>query len=266
MKGASRFGFRCKKGSAHTARTIMIKELRLLLSCISTPNAARRDYRKAIEKDNCLGKRSGKTRELSWRHLAYLYSLDPTVTVFRSLLYFWNRDPNGQPLLALLCAYGRDPLLRTSAPFILSFNKGETISRQALEEFIDNKEPGHFSMATLRSTAQNLNSTWTKSGHLIGKARKIRSEAKATPGSVAYALFLGYLSGARGEALFTTDYTHLLDCPKEHAIELAEAASRNGWIVFKHIGNVVEVQFPNLITAQEREWIREQDQTTNTIV
>ncbi len=245
-------GFRFGKGSAHTARTIMLDELRLLLSYANTTDATRNDYHRAVEKDNCLGKRSGKTRGLSWRHLAYLYSFDPSIAIFHSLLYFWNRDVDGQPLLAMMCAYGRDPLLRTSAPFILNFNEGETISRQALEEFIDYKDPGHFSMATLKSTAQNLNATWTKSGHLIGKVRKIRSRARATPGAVAYALFLGYLSGARGEALFTTEYAHLLDCHKEHAIELAETASRSGWIVFKRIGNVVEVQFPNFLIAQER--------------
>jgi hypothetical protein len=42
-------------------------------------------------------------------------------------------------------------------------------------------------------------------------------------------------------------------------VELAEDASRRGWINFKHIGKVMEVQFPNLLTANEREWIHEQN-------
>jgi hypothetical protein len=266
MNDISRIGFRFSKGSAHTSRTMMLGELRLLLSYVGSLDATQTDYRKAVEEDNCLCKRSGKNRELSWRYLSYLYSFDPSIAIFRSLLYFWNRDIDGQPLLAVMCAYGRDALLRTSAPFIMSFKEGEMVSRQALEEFIGYKDPGHFSMATLKSMAQNLNATWTKSGHLTGKAKKIRSRAKATPGSVAYALFLGYLNGARGEALFTTEYARLLDCQKERAIELAEAASRSGWIVFKRIGNVVEVRFPNLLAAQEGEWIREQDQTAHKII
>ena len=62
----------------------------------------------------------------------------------------------------------------------------------------------------------------------------MRSRAMATPGSVSYALFLGYLIGVRGEALFRTEYfAHLLDCSLDQAIELAEEASRRGWIVFK---------------------------------
>lgn len=255
----SRFGFKFERGSVHTSRTMMLEDLRTLLSCANNANSTKADYLRAIKEENCLGKRSGRTRKLTASHLVSLYSLDPSLTIFRSLLYFWNRDTEGQPLLALMCAYGRDPLLRMSLPFILKFDQGEIITRKALEEYIDSKDPGRFSIATLRSTAQNLNSTWTKSGHLSGTARKIRSRAKATPGSVSYGIFLGYLMGFRGEALFMTDFAHLLDCSTEMAIEFAEEASRRGWIVFKRIGNVIDVQFPNLLTAEEREWIRDQN-------
>lgn len=255
----SRFGFKSEKGGVHTSRTMMLEDLHTLLSCVRNPNSTKAEYIKAIEEDNCLGKRSGRTRKLTARHLISLYALDPSVTIFRALRYFWNRDPEGQPLLALMCACARDPLLRQSADFILKFDKDETVTRKALEGFIDSKDPGHFSRATRSSTAQNLNSTWTKSGHLIGKARKTRSKAIATPGSVSYGLFLGYLIGFRGEALFMTDFAHLLDCSLEKAMQLAEEASRRGWIVFKHVGNVIDVQFPNILTAEEREWIFDQN-------
>ena len=81
----------------------------------------------------------------------------------------------------------------------------------------------------------------------------------ATAGSVSYALFLGYLVWVRGEALFTTEYARLLDCSTARSVELAEEASRRGWIVFKRIGKVMEVQFPNLLNAKEVEWIHEQN-------
>lgn len=255
----SHFGFRFDNGSAHTARTMMLEDLQLLLSYVSSPDSSKNDYFKAITEDNCLGKRSVKTRTLTSRHLTYLYSLDTSITIFRALRYFWERDIDGQPLLALLCSYSRDSLLQMSTPLIVKLTEGETIARETLEDYIDEKYPDRFSKATLKSTAQNLNSTWTKSGHLVGKAKKIRSRAIATPGSVSYALFLGYLTGVRGESLFTTEYTCLLDSSKARLIELAEDASRRGWIVFKRIGNVMEVQFPNLLTAQEKEWIHEQN-------
>jgi hypothetical protein len=254
----SRFGFSFDRGGAHTSRTMMLEELGALLTYVNRPEAEKSDYLRAIDDENCLGKRSGKTRTLTYRHLVELYSLDTTRLLFRALLYFWHRDIDGQPLLALLCTYARDAIFRSTAPFILKFPQGATITRESLEEFIDAQEPGRFSKATLKSTAQNINSTWTKSGHLYGRGRKVRSRAHPTAGGVSYALLLGYLAGSRGEALFQTEYTKLLDCTFDKAIELAETASRKGWIVFKRVGDVIEVLFPALLNQREMEWLREQ--------
>lgn len=257
-KQLTRFGFSFERCGAHTSRTMMLEELGALLSYINRADAERSDYLRAIDDENCLGKRSGKTRMLTCRYLVALYSLDPSSLLFRVLLFFWNRDTSGQPLLALLCTYARDSIFRSCAPFVLEFPEGETITRESLEEFIDAIEPGRFSKATLKSTAQNINSTWTKSGHLVGRAKKVRVRAIPTAGSVSYALLLGYLTGVRGQPLFRTEYTKLLDCSFERLVELAEEASRKGWIVFKRVGDVVEILFPNLINEQEMEWLREQ--------
>jgi len=253
----ARFGFSFERGGAHSSRTMMLEELSTLLSYVGRSEAEKSDYLRAIDDENCLGKRSGKTRILTCRHLVDLYSLDSSNILFRALLFFWKRDTVGQPLLALLCTYARDTILRSSASFVLKFSEGTIVSRQALEEFIDEIEPGRFSKATLKSTAQNINSTWTKSGHLTGHVRKIRARSNPTPGSVSYALLLGYLNGARGLSLFQTEYTKLLDCSFDTAVMLAEDASRRGWIVFKRVGDVIEVLFPNLINEQEMEWLRE---------
>jgi hypothetical protein len=251
-------GFSIQRGGVHTSRTMMLAELRALLSFVDEADAAKADYLEAIQAANCLGKRTGKTRKLTFQHLADLYALDHSVLVFRALRFFWQRDIDGQPLLALLCAYTRDPMLRATAPFILGCQEGATITRESIEELIDAQEQGRFSKATLKSTAQNLNSSWTQSGHLSGRARKVRARAVATPGATSLALLLGYVSGLRGESLFKSDYTRMLDCSFERTLELAEDASRRGWISLKRVGHVVEVLFPNLITAQEREWLHEQ--------
>lgn len=262
MKGKNKqlsgFGFSLERGGAHTSRTMMLEELRVLLAYATAPDTDKTGYFHAVVEENCLGKRSGKTRALTYRHLTELYSLDRANVLFRALLYFWNRDIDGQPLLALLCTYARDSIFRSTAPFILKFPEGATITRESLEEFIDSQEPDRFSRATLKSTAQNINSTWTKSGHLYGRARKARSRANPTAGSVSYALLLGYLSGARGQALFRTEYTKLLDCSFDKCIELGEEASRKGWIILKRVGDIIEVLFPKLINQEEMEWIREQ--------
>ncbi|MFM0642181.1 hypothetical protein PQQ63_36450 [Paraburkholderia metrosideri] len=236
---------------------MMLAELRTLLAVVEKADATRTEYLEAIQTANCLGKRSGKTRTLTFRHLADLYALDPSLLVFRALRFFWQRDVDGQPLLAALCAYTRDPIFRATARFVLGLEEGATVAREAMEEFIDAQEPGRFSKSTLESTARNINSSWTQSGNLAGRTRKVRAHAVATPGAASLALLLGYVSGLRGESLFKSDYTQMLDCSFEKTIELAEAASRRGWISLKRVGQVVEVLFPNLITAQEMEWLRE---------
>jgi hypothetical protein len=254
----ARFGFDFKQAGAHTSRTIMIDELEVLLSYLDTTNAHKTDYLNAIDNENCLSKRTQTNRKLTYRDLVKLYTLESSFVVFRALLYFWLRDQQAHPLLAILCGYCRDSLLRLTSSFILSFSEGAVVNRKMLEEFIEHLQPGRFSPATLKSTTQNINSSWTQSGHLKGHSQKSRTYANATPGSVAYALFLGYLTGVRGESLFQTEFTKLLDCSIEHAIGLAEEASRRGWIVFKRIGKTIEVLFPSLLTQQEMEWIREQ--------
>lgn len=252
----SKFGFRFNRGGAHLSRTMMLEDLSNLLEYINDPNADKTDYLSAIKEDNCLGKRSGKTRELTNRHLVSLYSLDTTDILFRSLLFFWHRDPAGRPLLALLCACARDSILCATAPFILNLPEGSVVTQEVMAAHIDDMEPGRFSSATLKSTAQNVNATWTQSGHLQGRVRKIRTPAIPTPGSAAYALLLGYLTGTRGPALFKTDYARLLDCSFDRAIELAREASHRGWIVFKQVGDIIEVVFPTLINGQELAQLR----------
>jgi len=253
----TQFGFSTQRGS-HNARTIMLDELRTLLSYVDNPEASRETYFKAIKEDNCLSKRSGKTRELTARHLTTLYGLNSDMTIFRALLYLWFRDSEAQPTLALLCSYTRDSILRLSAPHILATPEGSLVSTQTMADFIENKMSDSYSDSTLKSTAQNLNSSWTKSGYLAGRVRKIRIKLQPTPGAAAFALLLGYLKGVRGESLFETEYAKLLDCPKEQIIELAETAARRGWIVFKKVGDVIEVLFPNNITSGEMELVREQ--------
>jgi len=250
------FGFSGETGGAHASRTIMVDELQRLFDVVQDPFAERDQYRIAIIDENALGKRSAKTRMLTYRHLTDLYGLDPSLLVFRGLRYFWEREVDGQTLLALQCAYARDALLRSSAPHILSTPERTTISRQSMETHIEAVFPNRFSAATLKSTAQNLNSSWTKAGLLSGRAVKIRHRANPTPGNAAYAVFLGYVAGLRGLSLFGSPYAKLLDCSAERSLELAQQAAQKGWISVNHIGDVFDVSFPNLQQHTDREGLR----------
>ena len=252
-----RFGFSFNRNGVHSSRTMMLEELTSLLSHVKDPDASKEDYLKAIIEDNCLGKRSGKTRILTARHLVDLYALDPKVPIFRTLRYLWDRDKEARPQLALLCAISRDTIFRASVPLVLDTYPGQRVSREKMEELIDSVEPGRFSKATLKSVAQNINSTWTQSGHLTGRKEKIRSSVVPTCGAVAYALFLGYLQGDRGEGFFQNQYVGILECSAARASELAEEASLKGWIALKKIGTVVDIQFPLFLTKEELEWLHE---------
>lgn len=252
------FGIDFSQGGAHFARTLMMEELSQLIAYVDDINAPKDIYRKAIEEENCLGKRSGSTRKITTSKLSILYGLDPELTLFRTLRYLWQRDEKARPILALLCSVMRDRMLRLSIPFILQMEEGELFKKEHLEEYIDRFEVGCLTKSTLESTVRNLSSSWTQSGHLIGRVKKLRSKVIATPGTMAYALFLGYLTGVRGKAMFETDYVKLLECNYDDAIEIAESASRRGWIVMKRVGNVIEVQFPNFINQIEMEWDYEQ--------
>lgn len=254
----ARFGFSFDRGGAHLARSMMLDEISQLLQYQTDATATLQNYEAAIKDENCLGKRTARSRQITLRHLKSLYMLDPSISLFRAMRYFWTRDPSSQPLVALLVAFARDSILRHSSLLILGLSQGQQISCSDMEQHLDHIEHGRYSEETLRAASQRTLATWVRAGHLTGHVRKTRSTANATPGSASLALFMGYIAGGRGQTLFETEYCKLLDCTPDRTIELAESASRKGWIVCKRIGNVIEVLFPNLLTPEEQEWVHEQ--------
>jgi len=52
---------------------MMLAELRQLFAYVDNPDASKETYFEAINTANCLSKRSGKTRVLTYRHLVDLY-------------------------------------------------------------------------------------------------------------------------------------------------------------------------------------------------
>lgn len=250
-------GFKTTAGGAHASRTIMLAELGLLLDACPE-EASQADYRHAVVELNCLGKRSGSTRALTWGHLVDLYGISPEQLVFRGMRWFWARDVQAHPLLALCAALARDGLLSSVAPHVWAAPKGSTVTRESVETFMSARFPERFSPATLKSVAQNINASLTQSGHLSGRVRKLREQAMPTPASVAYALLLGHASGARGPALFQTRFMKAQDVPVAACIDLAEEAARKGWIAFKRVADVMEVAFPRQIRPAEEVMIRGQ--------
>lgn len=244
-------GFRWGDKGTHTSRTIMLEELRsVLLSC--RPDATRDEYLYAIQEDNCLGKRTAVTRRLSSQRLSELYGLDPDVPLFHVMRRCWYSDRDGQPLLALLLALARDPLLRVSAATVLRMRPGEELARQQMTDALRRAVGSRLSDSTLDKVVRNAASSWTQSGHLKGRGRKVRQRVVPTPTSTAYALLVGYLDGTRGTALFESLWARALDAPPSELQDLAMHARRLGFLDMSQSGGVITVSFSRLLAPNER--------------
>lgn len=244
-------GFRFGDKGAHTSRTIMLEELSALLR-EANPSATRAEYRSLIIENNCLGKRTAATRKLSDQRLSELYGLDAGIILFRLMRRFWQLEDNGHPLLALLLALSRDPLLRMTAQPIIRMRPGEELGRQALTDVLNRGTGSRFNEAVLDKVVRNAAASWTQSGHLTGRSRKSRLAVRPTPLVVAYALTIGHILGARGNALLETIWAKVLDTSTDNLIFLAMDAKRAGYLDLKSGGGVVDISPVQLFTDEER--------------
>ena len=247
----SKAGFRWGDRGTHTSRTIMLHELRLLIE--SCPEDANRDtYLTAIHESNCLGKRTAATRKLSSQRLSELYALNPDVLLFRVMRRCWYAYSDGCALLALLLALARDPLLRLTAPPVLRMEPGEELARQQMKDALRRAIGERLNESTLDKVIRNTSSSWTQSGHLKGRGRKVRQRVAATPLATAYALFVAYTAGIRGMALFESLWAKALDASTSDLKDLAVDARRLGFLDMSQSGGVIDVSFSRLVAQDER--------------
>lgn len=248
-----KFGYKFGQSGAHSARSMMLKELRLLFSA-THPETTKELYQIDVIEHNLLDKPTTKSRSLTFRHLVDLYSLSNEVPLFRVFRKLWPLEKDAQPLLALQLALVRDPLLRLSIPMIQNTDLGDSIVRSDVEVLLKAPAPDRFSSASLKSYAQNINGSWTQSGFIKGRNKKMRSVPTIAPVNVVFALFLAYLEGATGERLFHNLWCQILGLTEHQLVEHAIAASHRGIIDFKQSGGVTEVRFPGFLTAEEEQW------------
>lgn len=251
---AALWGFRSGDRGTHTSRTIMLEELSHLLD--AAPGESTREvYVAAIMGANCLGKRTAATRKLSLQRLTELYGLDPQVILFRVLRDLWARFEGSRPLLAMLMALARDPLLRATAAAVIRTPLSHEFARQPMKDALAQTVGQRLNDATLDKVIRNASSSWTQSGHLRGRGRKLRQSVEATPAATTYALLLGFALGRRGYSLFQTPWAAILDAGPDDLVDMAVDAKRLGLLEFKQTGSMIDVSFPALITDKERELI-----------
>jgi hypothetical protein len=191
----------------------------------------------------------------SFRRLRELYALHCDVLPFRALRDMWAEDFDAQPLLAILCAVSRDSVLRAMTPRLLDIPEGEPVTPDMITEMVAQSSPGRYNDKILGKIGRNLASSWQQSGHLQGRAKKVRSRATARPASTAYGLLLAYLCGARGEGLFHSLWARVLDAPEHELRQQAIAASSLGWLEYRHAGNVTDISFNYLLRPEGQEYI-----------
>ena len=233
-------GFRFGEKGTHTSRTMMLVELTELLAAVPAI-ANREEYTEAIIEDNILGKQTTSTRRLTNQRLGELYGLSRAVPLFRILRRLWDIDEPGRPLIALLCAVARDPLLRATSKAVLPMPIGSELLRSAVTSAIRESVGTRLNESILDKVARNAGSSWSQSGHLEGRVRKIRREVRPTPGSVAFAVWFGSLHGLAGEDLLRTPWARMLDQSPVELLDLTLRAKQLGLLKASSGGGVVEI-------------------------
>jgi hypothetical protein len=238
-------GFRRGAVGTHTSRTIMLAELTSLFDAIPA-TASTAELANAIKASNILGKSTTSTRRLTNQRLTELYALDPQVALYRILRRLWQLDVGGRPLLAILCAIARDPLLAASASAVITLPIGSEFLRSPMKEAIRADVDDRLNDSILDKVVRNAASSWTQSGHLVGRTIKKRSKVKATAGATALALYLSHAAGFRGQQIFASGWAKVLDADAAALRSLALDAKRAGLIDLRIAGEVIDISFARL--------------------
>ena len=251
LKKSSPFGLSGAMSGGHLARSMMLVEITTLVRSLAA-DADKATIVNAIQQENVLEKPTQSSRVKSLRHLTQLYGLDPSQAAFRVLWHFGHEDLDSLPQLCLVSAYARDPQFRQSFELVRTLRPGALLEPATMEAHIETGFPGRFSLAMKKSLAQNVSTSWTFSGHLEGRARKIRTLPQPRPASAAYAMFIGYLLGVRGERLLESPYASLVASSQAQLLAALSLASAKGLFSFKRAAGVVEFDFSSLLTAEEQ--------------
>lgn len=218
----------------------MYKEISLILE--NTPlHCPVEEVKRLVYDENILHKSSIAGRRASFYHLKLLYTLDNQNPLFSAFRFFWTIAPEERPVLALESALARDFILRNSAQKILPLGVGDGIAKDEMLEYITQEYGLQFSPKVVNAMSTRLLTSWAQSGHLSGKVKRIRTRAIAGPASLAYALFLGQLSGVQGTSLFETVFVEALDATETEIRQYLYAAMKKGWLLYRNAGGIIEL-------------------------
>jgi hypothetical protein len=232
---------------AHTARTIMVKELTLLFNA-TDKDSPFEDIRNKVINENILHKKSISGRGNSLSFLKRIYGLDRNFPLYNALRWAWSvSDNNEHSLIAVLCALSRDTSLRITAPYIYSLLPEKRVDKEKISSILEQAFPNRYSQSVIASMTRNLLSSWTQSGHLYGLAEKARIKASSNVCSCVFALAIGYLAGYRGRMLLDTIWIRTLDATDYEIQEYLQRAMKKGWIRYRQSAGMMEISLTNEI-------------------
>ena len=232
---------------AHTARTIMFKELAMIFNA-TTKISPIEEIRNKVYNENILHKKSISGRKESFGYLKKKYGLDPKIPLYNTLRWAWSvSEEQERPLLALLCALSRDASLRITADYIFSLLPGKIADKEKISVLIEQGFPNNFSSSVIASMTRNLLSSWKQSGHLQGLVKKTRTKANSNTSACVFALAIGYLAGYRGRMLLDTIWMRTLDATDYEIREYLSRAMKKGWIRYRESGGMMEISFSDEI-------------------
>ena len=156
----------------------------------------------------------------------------------------WDIDPASQPLLAGLLAFTRDEVLRASFAAVADLPVGSGVTSADLTAAVAAQFGNEMSESTLGKTGRNTGACWTQTGHLAGRAKKVRTEVEARPVAIAYAAYLGHLAGGRGLGVLDNPWSQILGLAPGRTLEALRDAHTQGLLDLLVAGNVVDVSFP----------------------
>ncbi len=237
------FGFKFSSGGAHNSRTMMLAELEIVLTAVPFGSDVA-DYREAILQRNALGKATDSTRKESLRRLRELYALDEAKPIFGLLRKLYAIDAASLPLLAVQIVWARDSLFRATTPSVMDAAVGDQVETDSLAQAFESAFPNRYSEPSRNQTARHAASSWTQSGHLVGRAKKTRQQIKPTVVAVTMAFFLGDVAGYHGAGVFSNPWCRLLDLNPDRARAMGQEAHRAGLLNLRAVGEVVELSFP----------------------
>jgi len=198
--------------------------------------------------DNVFGKKSSDGVKQTKGFLKRLYGFDSQYPPFAAFMYFWKMsEPNEKPLIAFLYAVNQDNILAESVQVLQNVKLGAKVAVENFEEIVEKYHPNQYAANTLRSTAQNLASSWKQAGFIEGKVKNIRIQPEITYRTACFAFLLAYLNGDRGDFIWNNIGVNALCLHESKLRALAIECAKNDLMQYQYAGSVTAINFTNLL-------------------